>query len=114
MNPIVQSLGTVQAMRHEDVQIDLNGKTQQTTVDNIPVVAASSSDFVDPRDVPTKVLGHCVCFDLSREEQRDQYSDLVARLATELNLERLFEERSMLNTGALIVYIAYLEYIKIA
>jgi hypothetical protein len=113
MTEQLNSLGTVKVVKRDDVPIKLQGKQQQTIVNDIPVYASSSSDYVDPRDVPTSAIGHCERFNLTDDCARKEYAELAALFATSGNLEKLFEERTSTSNGDLIIYIAYIEYVKI-
>lgn len=110
----INSLGTIHVINRESVDITLKDKTPQTIVDNVPVYAVNSTDYVDPKDVETSVIGHCDLYDLTKVEDREKYADLMASLAASLNKEKIFEERIKTPEGGLCVYISYLEYVKIA
>ena len=109
----VQSLGTIQVIKRNEVPIKLADKQQQTSVNNIPVYASSSNDYTDPTDVPTSAIGHCERYCLVQEEDREAYANIIAQLANSLNMEKVFEERAMTDKGELIIYLSYIEYIKV-
>lgn len=110
----INTLGTIHVINRGDVDITLRDKEQQTTVNNMPVYATAPTDFVDPTDIETSVIGHCDLYDLTKSEDREKYADLMASLAASLNKEKIFEERIKTPEGGLCVYISYLEYVKIA
>ena len=109
-----QSLGEVQVIKRNDVSIVVGDKQQQTTVDNIPVYADSSNAYTDPSDIPTSAVGHCERYCLSKEEDRTAYADVITQLSNSLNIELIFEERVTSDNGELIIYLSYIEYIKVA
>ena len=108
-----QPLGTVQVIKRSDVPIKLGDKEQQTAVDNIPVFASTSTEYTDPSDIPTSAVGYCERFCLSNNEDREAYANIIAKLANSLNVERVFEERVAADNGELIIYLSYIEYIKV-
>lgn len=109
----MEDFGKVMSMPQDEAKICLETRTCQGEYQGIPVMAACSTDYVDASDVATKVVGHCEMFNLSKEEDRKEYADLLAKLSWSANLSKYLEERVFIN-NELIVYIAYLEYMKIA
>lgn len=108
-----QPLGAVQVIKRGEVSIKLGDKEQQTAVDNIPVFANKSTEYTDPGDIPTSAVGYCERYCLSNSEDREAYANTVAKLANSLNIERIFEERVTSADGELIIYLSYIEYIKV-
>lgn len=105
-------LGQISDLPAHTAHIILTDKRVQEKDNGIPVYANASSDYVDSADIPVKVVGHCEFFDLSKEEDRNTYADLSAKLAASLNLEKSFEQH-VIDKGTLFIYLAYLEYIKV-
>ena len=110
---MIDSIGTVTDIAQKEAKIVLENKTKQGDCQGIPVIASHASNYVDANDIDTRVVGHCEMFNLSDEKDRETYADLVSKLMWSPNMSIHFEER-VLSDNALIVYITYLEYIKIA
>ena len=106
------SLGRLANMPYQEAQIKLENKSIQERRDGIPVFARTADSFIDSAEVPVTVVGHCDRYDLSIDTDREAYADLCAQLASAENLEKLFEQHITENSS-LLVYITYLEYIKI-
>jgi hypothetical protein len=109
----MDDFGKVMHMPQSEARIFMDNKTIQGEYKGIPVVAKNPNDYVDAADVETCVIGTCKLFNLSKEEDRTEYADLLAKIAWSPNIEKCLEERTFVN-NELVVYIAYLEYIKIA
>lgn len=106
------TLGQISDLPKKTADIILTDKKVQGSHSGIPVYAQAPTDYVDSADVPTKIVGHCECFNLSEEDDRNIYADLSARFAASMNLEKTFEQH-VIDNGKLVVYLAYLEYIKV-
>ena len=106
-------LGTVKNMPRTTALAYLDERPQQTTVEGIPVHAKTTHDYTDPKDVETKVIGNCEMYNLSKQEDRSKYADLLAELEAKDNVVVHFEERAITETGELLIYISYTEYIKL-
>lgn len=109
----MDSLGKVVNISQDEARVCMENKSIQGECGGIPVMAASATDYVDATDIDTKVIGHCEMFNLSKEDDRKAYADLISQLAWSPNLAQHLEERTFVE-NELIVYIAYLEFIKIA
>lgn len=109
----MDSFGKVVNLPRTDAQIYMENKTVQGECKGIPVIAKTADDYVDANDIETTVIGHCEQFNLTVEEDRTAYADLLAKLAWSTNMEKHLEERTFVD-NALIIYVAYLEYVKIA
>lgn len=109
----METFGKVMSLPHDKAKIELENKAVQGEYQGIPVMASGPNSYVDAADIDTKVIGHCKMFNLSNPEDRDAYADLIAQLAWSPNMIKHLEERSFVD-NSLIIYIAYLEYIKIA
>lgn len=107
-----ESLGKLANLPYQEAQIKLENKSIQEHEEGIPVFARTPDSFIDSRQIPLSVIGHCEQYDLSDSEARADYADLCARLASAENLEKLFEQH-IIEGSKLLVYITYLEYIKI-
>lgn len=109
----MDSFGKITSLPKQEAKIYLEDMPEQGNVDGIPYHAKNPNDCIDPRDLDTSVVGHCECFDLTLEQERATYADLLSKLHCGDNLELYFEERITTNEK-LMVYITYFEYIKIA
>lgn len=109
----MNNLGKVINLPQADARIYMENKSVQGEYAGIPIIAENADAYVDASDIDTKVIGHCEVFNLSKDEDRTAYADLLAKLAWSTNMEQHLEERTFVD-NALIVYVAYLEYIKIA
>lgn len=109
----MDSFGRVVNMSQDEAKTCLSNKSIQGEYQGIPVAAESPKDYVDAADLETKVIGHCEVFNLGKEEDRKNYADLIAKLSWSTNLLKYLEEKTFVE-NELVVYIAYLEYIKIA
>lgn len=110
---MTDSFGTVSALPQKEAKIYLEDMPEQGNVEGIPYHAKSPNDCVDPRDLDTQIIGHCERFDLNNKEDRESYADLSAKLTANYNYELQFEQRVTMS-DTLIIYLSYLEYIKIA
>lgn len=105
-------LGKISDLPQKSAEILLANKKMQEKCEGVPVYATSSSDYIDSEDIPMTIVGHCDCFDLSNDEDRQVYADLAAKFAAASNIEKTFEQH-VVDKHRLLVYVAYLEYIKI-
>lgn len=112
-NRIISPLGTVRSISRAEAYIHLEHKPQQTTVEGIPLFASTPHDYVDPKDVETRVIGHCKKFNLSEDADREAYADLIADLVSKPNIDLHFEEKTVTPAGDLIIYVSYTEYLKL-
>jgi hypothetical protein len=106
------SLGQLANLPYQEAQLKLENKSIQEKRDGIPVFARTPDSFIDSSEVPLTVVGHCDRYDLSEDADRVTYADLCAQLASAANFEKLFEQH-IVEGNKLLVYITYLEYIKI-
>lgn len=106
-------LGTVKSIPTTEAAVLLQDHPVQTIVSGIPVHSKSAHDYTDPAEVETKVVGYCKLFNLAKEEERTAYADLLSELAAKDNFSVHFEEKTTNQAGELLIYISYVEYIKL-
>ena len=84
-----------------------------TTVNGIKIIGALSQ-HPDVNDLSPKVCCRCCRWELSKDADRLAYGDLIARsLTPDGGIEVTWEERVVEN-GGLVVYLTYLEYVRIS
>lgn len=67
----------------------------------------------DPREAAVlAVTARCYMFDLTVEEQREKYADLISKIHAGENIESVWEERVTTPTG-LVIYMTVLEYAQV-
>lgn len=70
--------------------------------------------YPDLLDIPIRFCCHCKRWDLSKDKDRAEYGDLIARSqAPSPTIEVTWEERCKEPSG-LIVYLTYFEFVRVA
>ena len=84
-----------------------------------PVTRVNGVRFIgtvptDPGDVPLYFCCRCERFDLSSEADRNKYANLVAEANNTASLLDIGWEERVKEVDKLIIYMTYMEYVKIA
>ena len=69
--------------------------------------------FIDSPTYTQACTGSCERFDLSDEEQRKAYGELLSKLCSGAEYIKLWEERIPSSEGKLLVYVSYLKVLTV-
>ena len=96
----------------EDV-LDKLLKTQPITYAGTTKIIGKWDNIADPADVPLRVCCRCVRWDLTSEADRKAYAELVNLASEQGSSINIGWEERVIDGAAIIVYLTYLEYIRI-
>lgn len=88
-------------------------KTQPITYFGTTKIIGNWSNIADPADVPLRVCCRCVRWDLTNEADRKAYAELVNLASEQGSSISIGWEERVIDGAAIIVYLTYLEYIRI-